>query len=69
MNVLDWLPQALASEEVHVPPGFSRWLATGEQEFGGWFLLEESAAVVNKNKLKQLYPSHEVLTFARRCHR
>lgn len=67
MNVLDWLPQALASEEVHVPPDFSRWLATGEQEFGGWFLLEESAAVVNKNKLKQLYPSHEVLPFARRC--
>ncbi len=66
MNVLDWLPYALVSEEVHVPPAFSRWLATGEQEFGGWFLLDESAAVVNKNKLKQLYPSHETLPFARR---
>ena len=67
MNALDWLPHALASEEVHVPPGFSRWLATGEQEFGGWFLLDESAALVNKLNLKQLYPSHEILPFARGC--
>ena len=47
------------------PP--SRWLATGEQEFGGWFLLEEDAAVVNRNKLGQLYPGRKILPFARRC--
>ncbi len=67
MNVLSWLPYALASEKVHVPPAFSRWLATGEQEFGGWFLLDEDPAVVNTNKLEQLCPGREILPFARRC--
>lgn len=66
MNVLDWLPTALASEEVYVPPAFSRWLATGEQYFGGWFLLEEDAAAVNRDKLGQLYPGRKILPFARR---
>ena len=67
MNVLDWLPYALASERVHVPPAFSRWLATGEQEFGGWFLLDERGAIANRNNLGQLYPGREILPFARRC--
>ncbi len=67
MNVLDWLPTALASAGGHVPPAFSQRLATGEQEFGGWFLLSKHSAIANRTALKQLYPSHEVLPFARRC--
>ena len=67
MNVLNWLPHALALEEAHVPPAFSQLLATGEQEFGGWFLLGKRSAIANKNNLKQLYPLHEILPFARRC--
>ena len=67
MNILDWLPDALASAGSHVPPAFSQVLATGEQEFGGWFLLGKRSAIANKIALEQLYPSHEILPFARRC--
>ena len=45
VNVLNWLPHALALEEAHVPPAFSQLLATGEQEFGGWFLLGKRSAI------------------------
>ncbi len=67
MNVPDWLPYALASAGIHIPPAFSQWLAMGEREFGGWFLLSEHGAVANRTKLGQLYPSRESLPFARRC--
>lgn len=46
---------------------FSRWLATGEQDFGGWFLLDEDAAVVNRTKLGRLYPGREIVPFACCC--
>jgi len=67
MNILDWLPNALASAGGHVPLTFSQLLATGEQEFGGWFLLSKHSAIANKTALERLYPSHEILPFARRC--
>lgn len=66
MNVLDWLPRALASEEVHILPAFSQWLATGEQDFGGWFLLDERGAFANRTELGRLYPGRKILPFARR---
>lgn len=38
----------------------------GEQEFGGWFLLDEHGAVANRTKVGQLYSLREILAFARR---
>lgn len=67
MNVPGWLPPALASEGVHVLPAFSRWPETGEQDFGGWFLLDERGAIANRTELGQLYPGRKLLPFARRC--
>ncbi len=66
MNTLVWLSNSLASEGAHVPSAFSRWLAAGEQEFGGWYLLAERGGAANRDKLTQLYPSRDILPFARR---
>ena len=47
----------------HTP---SKRLATGGQEFGGWFLLDKHRAVANRTKLGRLYSLREILLFARR---
>jgi len=66
MNSLGWMTASLASAGAEVPSAFSRWLDSGEQEFGGWHLLAERGAAANQEKLAHLYPSRHILPFARR---